>query len=74
MVSPAQRGGHLKVLKKGQIVKRPVPVLESPNGMNTVVKYMQGVVIFVHPKGRFHTVEVEHGKGRKLNYTFYGVE
>ena len=60
------------MLKVGQIVKRPVPVLKDPGGVSTTIRKMEGEVIFVHPKGRFHTVEFEYGRG-KLKVTYDGV-
>ena len=60
------------MLKKGDIVVRPVPVLKDPGGATVVTRPMKGRVIFVHSRHRFHTIEVDHGTG-KLKYTYDGV-
>ena len=61
------------MLKVGQIVKRPVPVLKEPGAVSTVIRHMKGEVIFVSSKGRFHTVEFNYGLG-KLKFTYDGVD
>lgn len=60
------------MLKVGQIVKRPVPVLKEPGAVTTVTRHLKGEVIFVHSRGRFHTVEFDYGRG-KLKVTYDGV-
>lgn len=38
------------------------------------LKPMRGVVVYVHPEGRFHVVEFENLRGDKLRETFDGVD
>lgn len=42
--------------------------------MEMVHKPLKGVVIFVHSKGRFHTVEFTNMFGGKLKESFDGVD
>ena len=61
------------MLKVGQKVKRPVPVMKEPGAVSTVIRHMEGEVIFVHSQGRFHTVEFDYGRG-KLKISYDGVD
>ena len=61
------------MLKVGQRVKRFVEVQKDPCTVATTIGKMEGEVVFVHPKGRFHTVEFEYPRGEKLRWTYDGV-
>lgn len=61
------------MLKPGQTVTRNIPVLENVNSITPVYKPTRCRVVFVHPAGRFHTVEATNARGEKLRYTFEGV-
>ena len=41
--------------------------------VKTGLKPQKGVVVYVHPKRRFHVVEFENLKGEKIRETFDGV-
>ena len=63
-------------LKPGMTVTRRSDILASDrvdrNGKR-LGRTMTGTVIFVHPAGRFHTVEFELRYGRKIRESFWGV-
>ena len=59
------------MLKVGQRVKRIVAVQDDPRKVSVSLQKMEGEVVFVHSKGRFHTVEFDYGRG-KLRYSFDG--
>ena len=61
------------MLKVGQRVKRFVEVQKDPCTVATTIGKMEGEVVFVHPKGRFHTVEFEYARGAKIRVTYDGV-
>jgi hypothetical protein len=65
------------MVKVGQRVTRTpktIGVLDDTNfGTKLQAKPMRGVVVYVHPKGRFHVVEFENLKGEKIRETFDGV-
>lgn len=59
------------MLKVGQRVKRIVAVQDDPCKVSVSLRKMEGEVVFVHSKGRFHTVEFDYGRG-KLRFSFDG--
>ena len=57
----------------GQKVARcPITFSDRENGANSPRKTMSGVVVYVHPQGRYHTVEFELWGG-KVKESFAGV-
>lgn len=64
-------------LKVGQRVIRTPKTIEClvrRGSVEMATKPMKGEVIFVHPRGRFHTVEFTNEFGVKLRESFDGVE
>ena len=61
------------MVKKGQIVTRIVETLEDACSICTKPKTMRGEVIYVHPKGRFHTVKFANALGQEMKVTYEGV-
>lgn len=61
------------MLKVGQRVKRFVEVQNDPCTVAVTISKREGEVVFVHSKGRFHTVEFEYPRGEKLRWTYDGV-
>jgi len=63
-------------LKPGMSVTRRSNILGNEqleqNGKR-LKKTMTGTVIYVHPAGRFHTVEFELRYGRTIRESFWGV-
>lgn len=55
-------------------VPNSIEELREPGSVALVCKPMRGVVVYVHPKGRFHVVEFENARGEKLRESFMGVE
>lgn len=65
------------MVKVGQKVTRLPKTVETQDPENRSVlarKPIRGIVVYVHPKGRFHVVEFENLKGDKLRETFDGVD
>lgn len=61
-------------MKVGDIVtRRPITFNEKEGEGNTPVKAMKGRVVYVHPKGRYHTVEFQLRDG-VLRESFLGVQ
>lgn len=65
------------MLKIGQKVTRTPKTIESMGagdkravGCVLSARPTSGIVVYIHPKGRFHVVEFKHG----LRETFDGVE
>lgn len=46
----------------------------AERGTKLVIKPMKGKVVFVHSKGRFHTVEFTNASGVKMRESFDGVD
>lgn len=64
----------LCVGKKVTRIPRTIGVLDDSSfGTKLQARPMRGVVVYVHPKGRFHVVEFENLKGEKIRETFDGV-
>lgn len=65
------------MLRIGQKVTRSpktIGVMDDGNfSSKLVTKPLRGVVVYIHPKGRFHVVEFENLKGEKIRETFDGV-
>ena len=61
------------MVKVGDKTRILIAVLEDPSGKNGKLTMRSGTVVFVHPKGRFHTVAVPFGRG-DLRYTIEGVD
>lgn len=62
------------MVKVGQKVTRyPETFFEREGERNTPKRPMQGVVVYIHPEGRFHIVEFEL-RGGKVQESFQGVE
>lgn len=60
-------------MRIGQKVTRwPVGFCERSEEGNKTPKPLKGTVIYIHPKGRFHTVEFEL-RGGKIRESFCGV-
>lgn len=60
-------------MKLGQIVTRyPETVCELDDKARTIKKPMKGRVVYIHPKGRYHTVEFEL-RGGTVRESFLGV-
>lgn len=59
-----------------KVVRLPKTIYElaRPNSVEMVNKPMKGEVIFVHSKGRFHTVEFTNAHGVKMRESFDGVD
>lgn len=52
-------------VKVGQrVVRKPVTLWDYDDHARRTSIQLHGVVIYVHPKGRFHTVAFETPKGR----------
>lgn len=72
----ASMGQALTRVKPGMIVTRRSDIIttdrEDKNGKR-VKQTMMGTVIYVHPEGRFHTVEFEMRSGRTVRESFCGV-
>jgi hypothetical protein len=65
------------MLRVGQKVIRTPKTIEClvrRGSTELVTKPMKGEVIFVHSKGRYHTVEFTNEFGVKLKESFDGVE
>lgn len=69
-------GQAVTTLKPGMTVTRRSGMLttdrEDKNGKR-IRQTMIGTVIYVHPEGRFHTVEFEMRYGRTIRESFCGV-
>lgn len=64
------------MVRKGQTVMRipkTIGVL-ADKGTKLVIRPQKGEVIFVHSKGRYHTVEFTNSSGAKMRESFDGVE
>ena len=61
------------MLKIGQIVTRPVPVIKSVGSESMENRLMRGRVIYINSKGRYHTAEFEV-PGGKIKVSYDGVE
>ena len=59
-------------VRVGDTVTRAPYGLLSDKGDKTV-KYLRGTVIYVHPLGRFHTVEFKNVFGDSYRESFSGV-
>lgn len=68
----------VKVGQKVVRTPRTIETIAERNGHSFGVSFeirpMRGVVVYVHPKGRFHVVEFENSRGEKLRESFDGVE
>lgn len=61
------------MVKIGQKVMRyPDTFFEREGERNTPKRAVPGVVVYIHPKGRYHIVEFEL-RGGKVRETFPGV-
>lgn len=61
-------------MKIGQKVTRyPETFYEREGGNHAPLRAMSGVVVYIHPRGRYHTVEFEL-RGGKVRESFRGVE
>lgn len=59
-------------MKIGQIVERlPETICEMDDKARAIKKPLRGRVVYIHPKGRYHTVEFEL-RGGKVRETFPG--
>lgn len=68
------------MLRIGQKVTRTPRTIETMafgdgRAVGTVLrpKPLSGLVVYLHPKGRFHVVEFTNAKGVKMRETFDGV-
>lgn len=66
------------MVKVGQRVTRMPKTFGALDDMRdftvkTGIKLQKGIVVYVHPKGRFHVVEFENLKGEKIRESFDGV-
>lgn len=59
-----------------KVVRTPKTIAElaRPGSVEMITKPMKGEVIYVHPKGRFHTVEFTNAWGIKMRESFDGVD
>lgn len=64
----------VKVGDKVTRVPRSIEQLLEPGSARLTLRPMRGVVVYVHPQGRFHVVEFQNDRGDKLRESFEGVE
>lgn len=60
------------MVKVGQRIMIDINVYVEPGSKRQETRMERGTVIYVHPQGRFHTVEILRGDDR-LRYTVDGV-
>lgn len=58
------------MLKVGDKVKRRPETFHDPEEGRWAM--MEGTVVYIHPEGRYHTVEFSFGYGRKARESFLG--
>ena len=64
-------GNEKRKVRPGDTVTRqPITIAADRNGRTP---YRRGTVVYVHPSGRYHTVEFGEG-GTAFRESFHGVE
>ena len=62
-------------MKLGQaVIRTPESFIDPTRGKDDPLRRpMKGVVVYIHPQGRYHTVEFELLTGGKIRESFQGV-
>lgn len=57
----------------GMKVRRKSEKISGDHALEKNHRVMEGVIVYIHPRGRYHMVEYDLPLGRKLRECFAGV-
>ena len=57
----------------GMKVRRKSEKISGDHALEKNHRLMDGVVVYIHPRGRYHVVEYDLPRGQKLRECFAGV-